>query len=129
MGYAYYGQPETGWGTVRNSFSSGFMSAFLEKLLNRPSPPDTLYYPLFVSAQDFGYLTAWFLWPAFLYALALICIKTKHPYLLRTIFAIMILTGPGTGKLDIYAVVLLILTFGSGPKEYFSKPKEKTETK
>ena len=129
MGYAYYGQPETGWGTVRNSFSSGFMSAFLEKLLNRPPPPDTLYYPLFVSPYDFGSLTAIFSWPALLYGLALVSIKSKHPYILRAILALIIITSLGAGRIDIYAGILLFLTTGSGPKQYFSKQKEKTETK
>lgn len=125
MGYAYFGQPESGWGTLRNNFFDSFMNALLEALLKRPSPPDVLYYPLHVSAYDFGKLTPVFLFPAVLYGLAVVFVKTKHLYLLRTVLALMFILSIGMGRLDIYVAILMILTTGNGAKEYFSKEKLK----
>lgn len=119
MGYAYFGQPESGWGVAHNSFIDGFMSAFLEKLLNRPSPPHTLYYPLFVSAYNFGKLIALFLFPTILYGLAIVFIKGRNLYLLRGVLTILIILTLGRGGIDIFAGLLLFLTSGQGPKDYF----------
>jgi hypothetical protein len=112
-------------GYSENNFFDSFMSALLEGLLKRPSPPDVLYYPLHVSAYDFGKLTPVFLFPAVLYGLAVVFVKTKHLYLLRTVLALMFLMSIAMGRLDIYVAVLMILTTGNSAKEYFSKEKAK----